>query len=161
MSFWLRALLWLSLAAFALLAGFALFALALFAPGLWARGALPGDVQRQTLFSLYEVIALQALLPVLGLALASWLVLARVTPRLERSRGLLALGLTAAALVWFPPIGHFSFVAWTPTQPRDYFQTWALVSGGAALALFAPRALLRSLGPGTFSPRTDSGKVLG
>jgi hypothetical protein len=144
-----------------LLAGFALFATALLAPSVISRGELPGPVQRESLAAVYSALALQALLPEIALTLATWLGVARLAPAFDRSRRALPLGLLAVGALWFPVVGHYFFEAWSPTGPRDYAFTLLLVAGGAALALWVPRALSPALAPGCFTPTAKRGIVGG
>lgn len=134
------ALLWAATSALLLVAG--LFGLGL----LVARGLSSGVAG---LF--FRVIVQQALLPLWLAALASWLVLARVAPGLERSWGRLALGLCGVAALWFPLVGEYSFRIWQPTSARDYLGTWLLVSGGVAAALLLARRAFPALRPGAFA----------
>jgi len=159
MRVWLRALVWLVVAAGLLLAGFAVFGAAVLAPGVIQRGELPGPVQREALATVYSVLPMQALVPELALVFASWLVVARLAPALDRSRGTLALGLFAVGALWFPTVGHFSFKVWTPTKPADYVNTLLLVAGGAAGALWLARVVSPVLAPGCFTPRAKRGIV--
>ncbi len=147
----LRALVWLGVSAGLLLVGFALSAVVLLAPSVIARGELPGQVEREALGAVYTALTLQALLPELALTLATWLVVARLAPRFDRSRRALALGLVAVGALWFPAVGHYSFTAWSPTGPRDYVLTQLLVAGGASLALWVPRLVSSVLAPGCFT----------
>jgi len=159
MRVWLRALVWLVVAAGLLLAGFAVFGAAVLAPGVMARGELPGPVQREALATVYEVLSLQALVPELLLVFATWLVVARFAPALDRSRWALLLGLFGVGALWFPTVGHFSFEVWTPTKPADYVNTLLLVAGGAAGALWLARVVSPALAPGCFTSRAKSGMV--
>jgi len=157
---WLgAALVWLSASSGLLLAGFAAFGGLVLLPTLIARGDLPGSLQRDALGAVYFAIAAKALLPELGLSLASWLVLARVAPALERSGRALALALPLVAAAWFPFVARYLFDVWTPNGPRDYAVTLILVAGGAALALLAPRALSAHLAPGSFATPPKRGMV--
>jgi len=154
-----RALLWLGLSAGLLLLGFALFGTAVLAPGVIARGELPGPVQREALGAVYSALALQALLPELALTFATWLVVARLAPALDRSRRALAIALAMVGALWFPAVGHYSFTAWSPTGPGAYLITLLLVAGGAALALWVPRMVSSALPPGCFSAAPKRGIV--
>ena len=147
----LRAGVWLAVSTGLLLAGFAVFAAAVLAPSVIARGELPGDIQQQALGAVYSALVTQALLPQLLLTGVTWLAVARVIPALDRSRLALASALFAVAALWFPLVGHYSFTAWSPTGPRDYAFTLLLVAGGAALALFLPRVVSPALRPGSFT----------
>jgi len=155
----LRALVWLAASAGLLLAGFAVFGVALLAPSVIARGELPGDVQREALGAVFSGIATQALLPELALTAATWLVVARVAPRLERSGRALAVALPAVAALWFPIVGRYLFEMWRPAGPGTYAATLALVAGGASLALLLPRALSVALAPGCFAAPLRRGIV--
>jgi hypothetical protein len=159
MRFALRALVWLAFSAGLLLAGFAVLSGALLAQALLVRGGVPGPVQREALGTVFSGLVTQALLPVLVLAFATWLPLARLAPRLERSRGPLLLGLFACAAAWFPLVGHYSFAMWTPRHAGDYAATLALIAGGAALALWLPRILSAALAPGCFTKTPERGIV--
>jgi hypothetical protein len=154
-----RALVWLGVSAGLLLVGFALFGSAALAPSVIPRGELPGPVQREALGAVYSTLAVQALLPELALTGVTWLVLARLVPRLERSRRALLLGLLAVGALWFPAVGHYSFTAWSPPGPLAYAVTLLLVAGGASLALWVPRVLSPALVPGCFTVGTKRGIV--
>jgi hypothetical protein len=147
----LRALLWLLASAGLLLAGLALFGAVVLVPSVIARGALPTARGWSNLGEVYQAIALQALLPELGFAFASWLALAWLWPRPERSRAGLAVGLAGVAALWFPYVGERYFTAWQATGPATYAATWLLVAGGAAAALWLARAVLPALAPGCFA----------
>ena len=147
----LRALLWLAASTGLLLVGFALFGLAVLVPTLIVRGALPSVRGWANLAELYQAIALQALLPELGFAFASWLPIAYLWPAPERSRLGLALGLAAVAALWFPLVGERFFTVWESTGPGAYAATWGLVAGGAAAALWLARVGLPALAPGCFA----------
>lgn len=155
----LRALVWLAVSAGLLLAGFAVFGTALLAPTVIARGELPGDVQREALAAVFSGIATQALLPELALTGVTWLVVARIAPRFERSGLELAVALPAVAALWFPIVGRYLFVIWSPAGPGSYAATLALVAGGASLALLLPRALSAALAPGCFAAPPRRGIV--
>jgi hypothetical protein len=159
MRFAARALVWLGTSAGLLLAGFAVFAGLVLIPSVASRGELPGQLQREALGLVFSTIAIQALLPELALAFATWLVLARAVPALELSGRAIAIGLPVVAAAWFPVVGHCWFHVWSPTSPRDYAMTLLLVGGGAALALLVPRALSAALAPGCFAPPGDRGIV--
>jgi hypothetical protein len=135
-----RALLWAVTSAVLLLLG-------LFGLGLGVARGLSSGVAGLV----FRAIAQQALLPLWIAALASWLVLARVAPGVERSWGRLALGLAAIAALWFPLVGQYSFQIWQPTSARDYVLTWLLVSGGVAAALLLARRAFPALRPGAFA----------
>jgi hypothetical protein len=147
----LRALLWLAASAGLLLVGFALLGGALVALSLIQRGTLPDPVGRDALGLVYQTIAVQALLPDLGFAFASWLAIAYFLPALERSRLGLALGLGAVAALWFPLVGERFFTVWQSTGPGTYAATLGLVAGGAAAALWLARVALPALSPGCFA----------
>ena len=147
----LRALLWLAASAGLLLAGFALLGGAVVAWSLIQRGTFPSQVRWDALGILYQTIAVQALLPELGLAFASWLPIAYLWPALERSRRGLAIGLAAVAALWFPLVGERFFTAWHSTGPGTYAASWGLVAGGAAAALWLARVRLPALAPGCFA----------
>jgi hypothetical protein len=156
----LRALVWLTVSAGLLLAGFAALAVSLVAVSVIERGGeLPGLLQRQALGVVFSAIATQALLPELALTFASWLVVARVAPRLERSGRALAVALPVVGALWFPLVGQYLFTIWSPTQPRDYVATLGLVAGGASLALLLPRRLSSALAPGCFTAPPRRGMV--
>lgn len=149
--FSVRALLWLAASAGLLLAGFALVGGAVLALSLAQRGTWPEPAAREALGIVYRTIAVQALLPQLALCLASWLALARLWPRPERSRLGLALGLAALSALWFPFVGERFFTVWQSTGPGSYAATLGLVGGGAAAALFLARVALPALTPGCFA----------
>ena len=152
MAHWsLRALLWLAASAGLLLVGFALFGGALVALSLIQRGTLPDQVGLDALGVVYQTIAVQALLPELGFAFASWLPIAYLWPAPERSRLGLAVGLTAVAALWFPLVGERFFTVWRSTGPGTYGATWGLVAGGAAASLWLARVGLPALAPGCFA----------
>jgi hypothetical protein len=157
---WLsRALIWLCVSAGLLLAGFAVFAALLLAPGIIANGGLPEHTQRQALGLVYRVIAVQALLPELGITFVVWLSLVGAFPRLDRSWRALLLGLPAIAALGFPVVGHYLFTIWSPGGVRDYALTVALIALGVTGALLLPRALSQALAPGCFTIRSNSGMV--
>ena len=159
MRFVVRALVWLAFSAGLLLAGFSVLSGALLAQALLVRGGSPENVQYEALGALYSLVVTQALWPVLLLAFASWLVVARVAPRLERSRAGLALGLFVCGALWFPLIARLVFTMWTPRHARDYAFTVLLIAGGAALALWLPRVVSPALAPGCFTATPKRGIV--
>jgi hypothetical protein len=157
---WLsRALIWLCVSAGLLLAGFAVFATALLAPGVIANGSFPEHAQRQVLGTAYTLIAVQALLPELAITSVVWLALVGAFPDLDRSWRALLLGLPAVAVLGFPVVGHYLFTIWTPGGVRDYALTVVLIALGVAAALLVPRALSHALAPGCFTIRSNSGIV--
>lgn len=155
----IRALVWLGFSAGLLIGGFSLLSGGLLGQAIFARGEAPGEVQLEALAVVFSALVTQALLPTLGLAFASWFALARLAPALERSRTSLALGLFVCTALWFPLVGHYSFAIWTPRNARDYAFTLLLVAGGAALALWLPRAVSPVLAPGCFTSARRRGIV--
>ncbi len=154
-----RALVWLAFSAGLLLAGFSALGGALLAQALIVRGGSLAAVRLDALGEVFSAVVTQALLPAVLLAFASWLVVARLAPRLEGSRAGLALGLFGCAAAWFPGIAHYSFTVWSPRHAGDYAVTLLLVAGGAALALWLPRLLSPVLGPGCFTATPKRGIV--
>jgi hypothetical protein len=155
----LRALVWLGFACGLLLAGFAVFWAAVLAPVAIVRRELPGPVLREVLAGLYSLLLLQALLPELLLTFATWLVVARVAPAFDRSRGALALGLLAVGALWFPMVGHYWFRDWSPTVPSDYVFALLFVTGAPVAALWIPRVASPVLAPGCFEAGARRGRV--
>jgi hypothetical protein len=145
-----RASLWATLSVALLLGG-------LLAIGaLFARG-LPRDIR----FELASAVALQALIPLWAATFATWLVAARLAPALERSLGRVALGVAAAATLWFPLIGGVLFIAWEPRGAADWAGTWLLMVAAVTAALLLPRWGVRALRSGVFAPDARRGNVAG
>jgi hypothetical protein len=152
-----RSLAWLGASSALLLAGFLLLGGALVVPRMIQEGAQLSGLQLAMWRALVEHIVLQALFPHLLATLASWLLAVRLVPVLERSwRGVLA-GLPIVAVLWFPPVGEYSFRMWNPTSVADYVNTLLLMSGGVTLALLLPRRAIRRLRPGCFAAQAGSG----
>src|SRR5262245_3806574 len=157
----LRAVLWLLASSGLLLAGFAVFGTVLLIPTVIPRGSLPDQFGMDNLGAVYSAVAALALLPNLGLALLTWLVLVRLWPAPERSRLWLPLGLFGAAALWFPFVGQYCFTVWQSTGPGTYAATWLLVAGGAAAGLWLARVVLPALEPGCFAAGPSRDKVGG
>jgi len=150
-SFLLRTLAW-ALASGLLLAG-GLYAVgaALVVVGNARAGTSLGDVQLAALHAVFLAVLWEALFPHWLLSLASWLVLARLMPRLEGAWRFLGPCVAGVAALWFPVVGFLSFRAWTPTSAADVANTWLLMTAGTAAALLLPRRLLPPLAPGAFA----------
>jgi hypothetical protein len=123
-----------------------------FAAAAWRHGAPPGAVQQQAWLALAGAVLRQALLPLWGGALVTWLAVVRLAPASDVSWRTVAPGVTALALLWFVPVGLWSFDAWTPSDAGDAVGTALLCGGGVAAALLLPRLLFRPLAPGAFAP---------
>jgi hypothetical protein len=146
-----RCLAWLAASSALLAAGFLLLGGGLVALQVIRAGAEPSSLHVALWRALAERIVLEALFPHLLATLASWLLVVRLAPALDRSwRGLLG-GLPILAVLWFPPVGEFGFDVWTPTSAADYLHTLVLMSGGVSLALLLPRRVIPRLGPGRFA----------
>jgi len=139
----LRVALWAG-AALALLAG-GLYAVG--AAAVLAQGAPVGNVQRAGLMALFTAILRQALVPQLGLTLATWLIAAQVVPALERGWKQVVPGTLVASALWFPLIGGYTFTIWEPANGMDVVNTALLLSGAVAAALPLPRLLVPPLRP--------------
>jgi len=146
--------LWAAASALTLVAGLATLVGMLLAWGAARRGAWPGDLQQQAWLAIALAVLRQALLPLWGTTLASWLVAVRLVPRLDATWGRLTGGLLALAAVWFAPIGAFVFRAWRPTNAGDVAGTLLLCAGAVGAALVLPRTVWRGLGPGAFGAPT-------
>lgn len=147
----LRALAWAGTSAAILLGGLYALGYGFVSLRLSAEGGGPGaKVQHAALAALVETLAREALLPHAALAFAAWLVLVRLRPRVDASWRALAASLLLCALIAFPPVGAFSFRAWSPSGVGDVLGTAALLSGAVALGLWLGRRLVPGLGPGRF-----------
>jgi hypothetical protein len=149
-SFALRALAWAGASAALLGGGFYAVGVSLVAIASQRAGTSPGAVQLAGLHALFFAVLRQALLPHWLLTLLSWLVLARVVPRLESAWRFLGPSLAAVAALWFPAVGFLLFRAWKPRGAADIAITWLLMTGAVALALLLPR-LLQFLAPGALA----------
>lgn len=146
-----RSLAWLAASSALLLAGFLLLGGGLVAHHVILAGSELSSLQMTLWRVLAQRIVLEALFPHLLATLASWLLVVRFAPVLDRSwRGLLG-GLPVLAVLWFPPVGELSFRLWTPTSVADYANTLMLMSGGVSFALLLPRRAIRRLRPGSFA----------
>jgi hypothetical protein len=150
-SFVLRALAWAGASAALLSGGFYALGATLVAIAIHRAGTSPGAVQLAGLHALFLAVLRQALLPHWLLTLVTWLVLARLVPRLEGAWRFLGPALAVIAALWFPVVGFVLFRAWKPRGPADIANTWLLMSGAVAAALLLPR-LLRFLAPGALAP---------
>jgi len=140
----------------------AALSVALLLGGLFAIGALfAGELPREIRFELASAVALQALIPLWAATFATWLVATRLAPALERSLARVALGVAAAATLWFPLIVGVLFVAWHPRGPADWAGTWLLLVAAVTAALLLPRWLVRGLRSGVFAPGAGRGNVAG
>lgn len=136
----------LLVAGFILLAG-ALTIVSLARTGVWRLSTLQLGIGRLLL----ERVLVEGLLPHLMVTLATWLAAARLAPALDATWGRVVAGTALAAAVWFPVIGHYCFLSWTPETASDYANTLLLMTGGVTLAMLLPRGLARSLRPGCFA----------
>lgn len=139
---------WVAASGLALGVGLGVLVATLFAAAAWRHGAPPGAVQQQAWLALAAAVLRQALLPLWAGALLTWLVMVRLAPSLDASWRTVGPGLFTVALVWFVPIGLWSFEAWTPSDAGDGVGTAVLCGGGVAAALLLPRLLCRPLAPG-------------
>lgn len=153
-----RVLLWAGTSLGLLVGGFGLIGAVLVAVSAARTGAELGSVQLAAWRVLGTAIVVQALLPAWALTLASWLVLVRLLPALDRSWLGLVSGLLGVALLWFPLVAR-SFRIWTPTRPLDIVNTALLVSGSAAVSLLLPRLSLPFLAPGALLMAPESGET--
>jgi hypothetical protein len=156
-SFVRRALAW-ALASAALLAG-GLYAVGatFVAIASHRTGSAPGEVQLAGLHAVFFAVLRQALLPHWLFTLVTWLVLARLVPRLEGTWRFLGPSLAGIAALWFPAVGFVLFRAWKPTSAADVANTWLLMTASVALALLLPRLVLHPLAPGALArPRRRS-----
>jgi hypothetical protein len=113
-----------------------------------------GDgVRSAALNALVSMVAREALLPHAAFALAAWLLLSRVAPRVDASWSALAASLVACALATFPLVGFFTFHGWSPRGPLDVLGTAALLSASVGAALWLARRLVPGLRPGAFGAR--------
>jgi len=150
-SFVLRGIAW-ALASAALLAGgFYVVGAALVAIAMLRTGTPPGQVELNGLNLIFFAVLREALLPHWLLTLLTWLVLARLVPRLEGAWRFLGPSLAAVAALWFPAVGFLLFRAWKPTSAADVANTWLLMTASVALALLLPRLVLRRLAPGALA----------
>ena len=150
-SFLLRALAWAGVSASLLAGGFYAAGVAFVAIGSHRAGTSPGEVQIAGLHALFFAVLREALLPHWLLTLATWLVLARLLPRLEGAWCFLGPSLLAVAALWFPAVGFGLFRAWKPTSALDVANTWLLMTAAIAVSLLLPRVVLRSLAPGALA----------
>ncbi len=146
-----RILAWALLSGVALGIGFVALAALLLGIGYLRTGNFPGEVQRLALLSVMTTVFSQALAPLWGATLLSWLALVRVSPRLDARWPTIALGIAGLAALWFAPVGRYCFEVWTPTSARDVLATLALCAGGVSAALLLPRLALRALAPGALA----------
>jgi len=151
LGFFLRVLAWAGASAALLAGGFYAVGAGLVAFASHRAATTPGDVQIQALHALYFAVLREALLPHWLLTLATWLVLARLVPRLEGGWRSLGPCLAAVAALWFPAVGFVLFTAWKPGRPLDVANTWLVMSGSVAAALLLPRLVLPPLAPGALA----------
>jgi hypothetical protein len=150
-SFLLRALAWGGVSALLLTGGFYALGAALVAISAHRGGVTPGPTQMAGLKFLFFLVLRQALLPHWILTFASWLVLARLVPRLEGAWRFLGPSLAAVAALWFPLVGFVFFRIWKPGNAMDVVKTWLLMTGAVASALLLPRVVLPLLAPGALA----------
>jgi len=147
----LRALAWAGASAALLAGGFYAVGAALVAVASHHAGTSPGEIQIAGLHALFFAVLREALLPHWLLTLATWLVLARLVPRLEGAWRSLGPSLAAVAALWFPAVGIVFFRAWKPTSAADVANTWLLMTASVAAALLLPRLVLHPLAPGALA----------
>lgn len=147
----LRTLLWLLLGCTVILGAFlALAGVSLLIGSFYAGGEL-NPTQLSVWTAILRGVALQGLVPLLLLTGASWVLLVRKRPSLDRRWISLALGLAALATLWFPLVGRFFFIMWSPGSWVDYANTlWLMVGGVTVALLLARRLAARRIGPGNF-----------
>jgi hypothetical protein len=150
-SFLLRALAWAGVSASLLAGGFYAVGAVLVAIGSHRAEASLGEVQIAGLHALFFAVLREALLPHWLLTLATWLVLARLLPRLEGAWRFLGPSLFAVAALWFPAVGFGLFSAWKPASTLDVANTWLLMTAAIGVSLLLPRVVLRSLAPGALA----------
>lgn len=135
----------------ALAFGFAALVGGIVVAGFLRTGNFPGELQRHAWISLATTVLAQALVPLWGATLTSWLAAVRIAPRLDGEWRTLALGIAGLAALWFAPVGAFCFEAWTPSSARDVAATLALCAGGVSAALLLPRWAFGFLAPGALA----------
>jgi len=135
----------------ALALGFAALVGGIVVVGSLRTGNFPGELQRHAWLTLATTVLEQALVPLWGATLASWLAVVRIAPRLDGEWRTLALGIAGLAALWFAPVGAFCFEAWTPSSARDIAATLALCAGGVSAALLLPRWAFGFLAPGALA----------
>jgi hypothetical protein len=149
--FLLRALAWAGVSASLLAGGLYSVGAAFVAIGSHRAGTSPGEIQMAGLHALFFAVLREALLPHCLLTLATWLVLARLLPRLEGAWRFLGPSLAVVAALWFPAVGFGLFRAWKPTSALDVANTWLLMTAAIATSLLLPRVVLRPLAPGALA----------
>jgi hypothetical protein len=159
-SFALRAFAWAGASAALLVGGFYAVGASLVAIAIQRAGSSPGAVQVAGLHVLFFAVLRQALLPHWLLTLLTWLVLARLVPRLEGAWRFLGPALAVVAALWFPVVGFLLFRAWRPRGPGDIANTWLLMTVAVAAALLLPRLLL-FLAPGALARPLRKGNLTG
>ena len=141
---WIRLGVWVVAAAAVLAIGFAVLGVTLIGLEISRREEGVGDIQWLVWMELYRVVLMQALLPQLAATAVVHTVIARLAPALDatwpRTVGALAL----SAVIGFPVVWMWTFVAWNPTSARDVIATAALVGGAAAFALLLTRRIARA-----------------
>lgn len=147
----MRATAWIACSAAFVVFGFACLIGALVAASAALRGELVLSApQAVALRIAFGGIVLGGLLPQLLGAGVTWLVVMRLAPACERSWSRICAVAVATSAAWFPIVAATAFGIWSPETPADYWNTLALMSGGVAAALLAPRRLIRAFGPGAF-----------
>jgi len=149
-SFVLRTLAWGGASAALLTGGFYALGATLVAIASHRAGTPPEAVQVAGLHALFFAVLRQALLPHWLLTLLSWLVLARIVPRVEGAWRFLGPCLATVAALCFPAVGFVLFRAWKPRGAVDIASTWLLMTGAVSAALLLPR-LLPFLAPGALA----------
>lgn len=142
---WMRIGTWVLGAALLLAVGLVLFGLALITFELSRRGDAGDEIQWMAWAQIYYVVLLQGLLPQLATTATFFELLVRFVPVVASTRLRTAAGLLLSSALGFPVVG-LTFAAWTPTSAGDVVATWALLGGGASLALLITRRVRLGVG---------------